>query len=751
MSGRRVTAITLRPLLGRVLVLLLVSIALLAAWAPRAFAHAAFLASTPEAGNRLESSPPRVVLHFTEPLNRSLSKAKLANAATGRRMPAVKLPTRQDNQLALRPTGQLPRAAYRVEWHTVSTVDGHALEGSFSFGVRTAAVGGEHQIEQSPLARGGWLRIGFRALFYASLFFFAGGLINAVLLGKREPADWLVPESLRASLASAGRDPKALTSRVWDWTLDAGWLAAGAGAATALAEAADAGGSLSVQNASDFLLTNGAGLARVGTVIAILLALLFASRLPVAAASWIALAFLTIAISGHANSAEPRLLAVLTDWTHLLAAAVWIGGIAQIALAWLPVIRRATRALRSEVMKSVLERFGKVALPAFLVVAGTGLVNALIELGEIKALWDSAYGRVLAVKIALVGLIGVASYVHARRLRPMLLSNPHPAGPIERRHWRLLSAEPLLAVAVVGVAATLVAFPLPPRQFDEVAEVQPVAVCEPCPLPAPRRNELAVADQAGSRIAAFWLRRKGERLSGTLRLLDSDAKPVSARLRILGANPDSCGVGCWRFSDADSDSRVGAVIEEEGKEYRVSVPAAWQQGANSNAKRLLERAQGAMRGLQTLREEERLTSGPGTYVRTRYRLKAPHRFAYQTSSGASSIVIGKRQWTRTRSDPWQARQFGALSAFRTRNFFRWTPYARAARLVGVYGSPAGRVADIALVDPATPVWFRLRIELSTGRVLKDRMITKAHFMNRRYFAFDEPIEIKPPSRSVPAQ
>lgn len=45
------------------------------------------------------------------------------------------------------------------------------------------------------------------------------------------------------------------------------------------------------------------------------------------------MAFLAIALSGHANSAEPRPLAVATDWLHLLAGAVWMGGLAQIVSA----------------------------------------------------------------------------------------------------------------------------------------------------------------------------------------------------------------------------------------------------------------------------------------------------------------------------------------------------------------------------------------------------------------------------------
>jgi copper transport protein len=746
---RRVTAITVKPLLAHAALALLLGLVLLGAASPSAFAHAAFLDSSPHAGGRLQASPPQIVLQFTEPLNRPLSNATLVNAATGKRIAVTKLRAK-DNQLALRPVDPLPRAPYGVEWHTVSTVDGHALEGSFGFGVRTAAAETAHQIEQSPLARGGWLRIGFRALFYASLFFFAGGLLSAVLLGGRGGADWLVPENLGPPLAKTGMDPQTLENRAWNWTLDAGWLATGAGAATALIEAADAGGSLNLENASDFLLTNSAGLARVGTVVAILLALLCAPRLRFAAATLVALAFLTIASSGHANSAEPRLLAVATDWTHLLAAAVWIGGMAQIALTWLPVVYRTGRALRSEVMRVVLERFGKVALPAFLIVASTGLTNALIELGEVRALWDSSYGRVLAVKIALVGLIAIASYLHALRLRPRLLTtNPHPSERVERRHWRLLSVEPLLAVAVVGIAAALVAFPLPPRQLGELAEAEPVAACDPCPLPAPKPDELAVADQAGSRIAAFWLRRDGDRVSGTLRLLDSQARPIDTSLRLAGAEPQSCGVGCWRFDLAETARRVAVVVDEEGERYRAAVPAIWKEGASSTARRLLARAQGTMRTLRTLKQEERLTSGPGTYVRTLYRIRAPHRFAYETSSGGRSIVIGKRQWTRTLGDAWEARPFGGSSAFRTKDFFRWTPYARASRVLRVYGRPGGRIADVALMDPATPVWFRVHIELSTGRVLKDRMITKAHFMDRRYFAFNEPVKIEPPSRNMP--
>jgi methionine-rich copper-binding protein CopC len=51
----------------------------------RAWGHAVFLDSQPEAGTRLESAPGQITLTFTESLDRNLSEASLVNAETGER------------------------------------------------------------------------------------------------------------------------------------------------------------------------------------------------------------------------------------------------------------------------------------------------------------------------------------------------------------------------------------------------------------------------------------------------------------------------------------------------------------------------------------------------------------------------------------------------------------------------------------------------------------------------------------------
>lgn len=732
--------------LRRVLLGGAVALVLFAVQAPSALAHAALLESVPSPGARVEASPSAVTLSFTEPLNRKLTTVVLSDAATGRVLRArVEAGGRG---ITVRAAAPLERGAYRVKWHTVSTEDGHALEGSFGFGVRTAAVGGRQALEQSPFARGGWLRILTRGLFYMAFVLFAGGLLTSALLSPRKPVmDWLLPAPVSAAPAGSGRLSDDLGEGLRRRVVDAGWLAAGSAVAVALVEAADAGSGLSATGLSDYIASNVAGLGRAATVIAIVLALALLSRSVVLAAAWAAIGLMAIAFSGHANSADPRLLAVLTDWIHLLAGAVWVGGLAHVVLAWLPSLRGGAREVRRLVISTVLARFGRVALPAFLLVAGTGLLNALTQLGDLTALWQTGYGVVLSAKIALVGAIALASYWHALRLRPLLLaSNPHPDEGAERRHRWLLGGQPAAAAAVLLAAAVLVTFPLPPRQLAGSQAEARAPACDPCPQRKPRADELGAAERAGSSIAAAWLRGEGDGLRGEVRVLDLNAKPRDTEPRVRGASGvRSCGPGCLTFRLRSRPKTVDVDVGEKGRVYTARIPARWVERDSARARALLERAQLTMRRLRSVRELERITSGPGSLAVTRYRLSAPDRLSYESDDGRSgSVVIGKDQWLRVDGGLWEKTDFGGGLPFRTRRWFRWTNYARSVRMLTTRTVAGRRVADIALMDHGTPVWIRLTIDLATHRVVYARMVTGGHFMRQRLFAFNRPAQIAPP-------
>jgi copper transport protein len=724
----------------------LIAFALVLVQPASALAHSAFLGSLPEPGTRLRSSPREVSLTFTEALNRKLSTATLTALSAGTHVAATSQVS--GRRLLVRPTQPLARGAYRVQWHSVSTDDGHALEGSFSFGVRAAAAGGEHVVQQSPFARDGWLRVFARGAMYATLLVFSGALLLDVLL-RRRGASWLLPEAL--SSAAPAPDRHRVARRGQRVVLDVGFLAVGAAALSAVADAADAAGGFSARGLSDFLLTGNAGLTRVYVVLFLLLAVALAA-LRFRAAGVAALGALgAVALSGHANAASPQGVAVVNDWVHLTATALWLGGIALIVAVLGPAMRRGARPERLAVARHVLPRFGRVALPAFTVVVVTGLVSAVIELGHLQALWETGYGRVLMVKVALVAFIAAASYLHALRLRPRLLAaNPHPDNGLEHRHWRLLRTEPLLGVGVVTAVALLVDFPLPPRQLGDLNEADasspPAAPCDPCPLPNPTSSELAVAEQGGSDVVAAWVRRDGAGLVGTVRLYGLDDRPVRDPLTVLGGHQSSCGRGCARFRLALAPPTLRVSVRQKRRTYVAHLPVRWRAREERRARALLERAQETMRALESVREAERVSSVPGLSAITDYRLKAPDRMAYRTNGQVQSVVVGATQWTREQPRaPWQKIEFGAGLPFLTRSWFTWTTYARHVYLLAERTQAGRRVAVVGLMDPGTPAWWRLTIDRRTNRVLEDRLVTYGHFMTQRFTAFNQPLRIEPPT------
>ena len=201
-----------------------------------------------------------------------MTEATLRDAGNGRRV-ATRSIVVSGRRIVVTPAAELARGAYRVTWRTVSTDDGHALEGSFSFGLRAPAAGGA-TVEQDPLARGGWLRALVRTAMYLALLLFTG----AILLAALRPG-WLVPPALDGE-APAGLDCGAARTRERSLVADAGLFAAGLAAVAAVVEAATAAGSVAPRSLSAFFLSSLTGAARIAVVAFTLVALWLAFRRP---------------------------------------------------------------------------------------------------------------------------------------------------------------------------------------------------------------------------------------------------------------------------------------------------------------------------------------------------------------------------------------------------------------------------------------------------------------------------------------
>ncbi len=125
----------------------------------------------------------------------------------------------------------------------------------------------------------------------------------------------------------------------------------------------------------------------------------------------------------------------LIKWVHLLAAAVWTGGL--IALGVLVAALRRSGASRAQ-LQSAARAFGRLSWVAMAVAVITGVW----QVDRLDYTWSDP---ALIRKVALVGLVIVTTLVHQRTARS---SRPAVRGAIE-------VVILILSIAVFGAAVTL--------------------------------------------------------------------------------------------------------------------------------------------------------------------------------------------------------------------------------------------------------------------------------------------------------
>jgi copper transport protein len=360
-------------------------------------AHSLLKRSSPAAGASLVRAPHVMVLDFTEPPEPSLSTVSLLDSS-GQAVPGVGRPRVGPGKAAeLRVTlPDLTDGVYTVNWRTVSKVDGHTTGGSFAFGIGArpgsaaaatqGAQGGSPSTGNTPppaSAAGLWL------LYWGLALLAAAGATGALVFG------WRLPPGARIIIT-------------------VGWLLAAAGIITMiLAERAAAGvpfAELFSAAAGRSLLAQAAGVIVCGVAAAFAAFRPAGRRLAVLGVA-AAVALFTHAQAGHAETpSSVRLLNVVDQWAHMLAAAVWVGG-----LVWLLL---GLRALDGSARASAIRRFSQLAFVSVAILAVTGVVRAVPEVGSPGALVSTSFGVVLLIKTGLFAVLMGLAWRNRYRLVP---------------------------------------------------------------------------------------------------------------------------------------------------------------------------------------------------------------------------------------------------------------------------------------------------------------------------------------------
>jgi copper transport protein len=468
--------------------ILLAALALALAAAGPAQAHALLEGTSPERGAVARQAPGEVVLRFSEPVEIAFGAVRVFGADGSEVQQGEPFhPGGRDDEVAVRLRDGVEDGGYTVTYRVVSA-DSHPVSGGFVFSIGDEAAAPAASVADllGDQKAGPVTSVAFglaRAVEYAAIAL-AIGVLAVLLLA------WL--PTLRAT-AGAGEAWRAAAAAFAARARVLLLVAAGAGALAALAalalQAATAEGSSlwsafgGVRDVLDtrFGVVWGLGIlawaavglfaaARPQAVPALKPATAGAagSALPgpgawtwVLAVPVLALALLP-GLGGHAGVQDPVAVLLPANVLHVLAAGAWIGGLAVLVAALPAATRRLEAADRTRVLAAAVGRFSGLALIAVALLLVGGIAQSLLELGAVDDLWDTAFGRAIAIKAALVAVLLGLGALNRRRTLPRLAraaeegSSPGAAGVLLRRTLR---AEVALGAAALAVTGALAGYP----------------------------------------------------------------------------------------------------------------------------------------------------------------------------------------------------------------------------------------------------------------------------------------------------
>jgi copper transport protein len=402
-----------------------------------ASAHVTLVRSRPVTQSRVDEPPTEVRLTFNGPVTISPNAIRVLGPDGSVLSGAAR--TENGGHVVVAPvSGLVHGQGYTVRWRVIGE-DGHSPAGVFTFGVGVAApaptdaVGSSGTTWRDDLARWG---------LFGALALLIGPLVVRLALIRGS-----VPTLLERCFHVVGVVAAFLV-------IDIGIAAFVLRASNALqVPIAD----LPYADLQPFAEKTRFGIAFLvmtlgfGIIAALLLVGWVLDRLELRWPALVLAVILTsgLSLSGH-QATEPNAapLAELADWLHLVAASVWVGGVATLAFLVWPL----APSLRREAFLG----FARLAIGLVAVMVLAGAYLAIVRLPAVSDLWTTEYGRFLLLKSAMVGFALAWGAVHHLLVRPRLERGDElDIGPS-------LVGEATVAFAVLLAAAILTNLAPPP-------------------------------------------------------------------------------------------------------------------------------------------------------------------------------------------------------------------------------------------------------------------------------------------------
>jgi copper transport protein len=385
-----------------------------------AWGHAGLVRTEPSASRTVNAPPSRVLLSFTEPVEARFAIVSVTDAGGNQVAAGPPRSASGAPQTLSAPLRRVPEGWYLVFWRVVSA-DGHPVRGAFTFAVGPNP-GPPPQFRVPSLSETATTTrlLVSRWVVFLSLLSALGLFVLRAVIAR--PVVRLVPGcSLRPLSVAFGAALVVALAAIPVYLV----LAT---AQFTLRSAFDLGAIVPAARASGFgrdFLDLELVLALFGAAAFVALYLDRPEREQRSVVELIALpsallagaaALVLPALAGHAGQKAPRGLSLPLDVAHLGAASIWLGGLIGLVVFWLSVGPKG----RIAALAHVVPRFSAVAFCSVVVLVGTGIGSAFLELPTLATLWQTSYGKALLVKIVLLFAALLLAGVNLARTKPRL-------------------------------------------------------------------------------------------------------------------------------------------------------------------------------------------------------------------------------------------------------------------------------------------------------------------------------------------
>jgi copper transport protein len=440
---------------GRLVAVLAALAALCAVGASPASAHSELVRSDPPNGGLVQQGRTELTLWYDYPIGANFSNVEVRTL--GGESVSSSFEVAGDGSAMVIHTEPLEQGSYVIDWHVLSLVDGHASTGQviFGSGLRPDVVATSGESPPAELLVARWLDLGallvaLGAVTVGGRVLRAGGNGAAGIRRRvRRYAAYAVVVACYSGVLTAFLRTRAAGAPLESW-LDQTWLSltgSSWGNLWLLREVALVVGAVALWRWRRTAGDRERGLGAVALVAAVVLE----------------------GFAGHASALpESSSLAALMDAGHVLAAGVWVGGLAVLAVSVLRWWRRRSRAADPVAPDSgVWRAYSPRAAVASVVLLATGLFEAGRHVPTTESLTTTLYGRALLVKVLLFAAALAAAGVNTLLVNPDLASRwpalrsrlPRDRDTALRMFVRTVSVEVALLVTAVLAAGVLTSVP----------------------------------------------------------------------------------------------------------------------------------------------------------------------------------------------------------------------------------------------------------------------------------------------------